>query len=224
MVALTRVLKIMQIFQFELGQLGTNSYLVFPDGSDSAFVVDAPYEAAEVIPEFLKSRGKSLEAILLTHPHWDHIWDTAPLAKKTGAKVYASSEAKVFIEDPQMQTEKLFAPGQFEPARVDVCLSDNQVLDICGARVECFDVPGHCPGSSAFFVSDARDKKVFVGDLLFNGSVGRTDFYGGNFAQLAKSIKTKIYTLPDDVEVLTGHGISTSVGAEKRSNPYVSQD
>lgn len=213
----------MKIYCFQLGQIGTNCFVVLPENSKGALVVDAPLEAASVVPEFLKKNSRTLDAILLTHPHWDHIWDAAPLAAATGAKVYAAASAKEFVEQPQMQQKKLFAPDVFDAAKLDVAVYDNEEFEIDGIKIKCLDVPGHCPGSIAYLLSDGSDSKVFVGDLLFNGSVGRTDFYGGNFAQLEKSIRNKIYTLPDDTEVLTGHGSATTVGAEKHSNPFVSE-
>lgn len=214
-------MSLMKIHSYELGHIGTNCYIILPDGSDGAIVVDAPLEAAGFVPEFLKKCARRLDAILLTHPHWDHIWDAAPLAAATGAKIYAAADAVDFIENPQMQKMRLSAPGDFPPAKVDVPVRDGELLDIDGVKITCLSVPGHCPGSVAYLMSDSEGERVFVGDLLFNGSVGRTDFYGGSFEELERSIRGKIYALDDSVEVMPGHGPSTTVGAERRSNPYV---
>lgn len=211
----------MKIRVFELGHIGTDCYIVESESSDAALVVDAPAEACDTISRYLETNKRSLSAILLTHPHWDHIWDAAPLAKKTGAKIYASAQALEFIENSDMQRDVLFAPGNFPAAKVDVPVHDGQTFELGGIGVKCMDVPGHCPGSVAYLLSENGESAVFVGDLIFNASVGRTDFYGGDFAALERSIRNKIYTLEDSVVIYPGHGPSTSVGAERRSNPYV---
>ena len=97
----------MKISLYELGQLGTNTYLLYPDNSDQAILIDAPLEASEEIPVHLKDDGRTLSAILMTHGHWDHTWDAGPLQKKTGATLYAGEKGRMLIEDPSFQKKKL---------------------------------------------------------------------------------------------------------------------
>ncbi len=209
----------MKIHVFQLGQIGTNAYLVFPDNSTEAVLFDCPLEAATDIPEFLAHAGRTLSAILLTHGHWDHIWDAAALAEKTGAKIYASHLGKPLIEDADFQREVMFADDGLKSAHIDVPVRDGDILRIAGLEIKCFEVPGHSPDSIAYYVE--KEGIVFSGDVLFLGSIGRTDLWEGSFAQLEKSVKRKLYALPDSTKVLTGHGAPTTIGAEKSSNPYI---
>ena len=108
----------MEILTLPLGQLETNSYLILPDNSDSAVLVDAPFGAASAIPSILEKHGRKLAAILLTHGHWDHIWDTAALAESTGAKIYAGEEGRQLVENPKFQLQ-YFSLGDFAGAKID---------------------------------------------------------------------------------------------------------
>ncbi len=211
----------MKIHNFELGQIGTNCFLVFPDNSDKAILIDCPYEATEVIPHFLEHAGRKLSAILLTHGHWDHIWDTARLAELSGAKVYASKFGNHLIEDADFQREVLFASDGLESAKIDVKISDGDELDIGGLKIKCFEVFGHSPDSIAYYIDDNGQRVVFAGDALFAGSIGRTDLWEGDYASLEKSIKRKLYTLPDETVVYPGHGPFSKIGIEKKSNSFV---
>ncbi|MBE6413734.1 MAG: MBL fold metallo-hydrolase [Verrucomicrobiaceae bacterium] len=209
----------MKIYDFQLGQLGTNTYLIVPENSDSAILVDCPYEAVETIPHFLKQIDRKLEAILLTHGHWDHIWDTAELAKITGAKVYASKFGTHLIEDADLQREVLFSGDGLQSAHIDIKINDGDEFEIAGVKIKCLEAFGHSPDSIVYYIES--ENIAFVGDVLFAGSIGRTDLWEGNYAQLEKSIKTKLYTLPNDTRVLNGHGPETSIGVEKKSNCFV---
>lgn len=211
----------MKIYDFQLGQLGTNAYIVLPENSGGAMLVDCPLGAAEVVPHFLQQAGRRLEAILLTHGHWDHIWDTAKLAAATGAKVYASKFGNTLIEDADFQREVMFASDGLESAHIDAAVSDGDTLEIAGAKVKCLEVFGHSPDSIAYYIEDGARRCVFAGDALFAGSIGRTDLWQGSYAALEKSIKTKLYSLPDDTVVYTGHGPFTTIGEEKKNNCYV---
>jgi len=211
----------MQIGVYELGQLGTNSYLLYPESGKGAILIDAPLEAAEAIPARLEKDGRKLSAILLTHGHWDHLWDAGKLQKLTGAKLYAGARGKELVESPEFQKKHLFAGSDFDAAKIDRAVSDGDVLEICGVKIKCFEAEGHCPGSIVYYIDQKQKKYLFAGDVIFEGSVGRADLWGGDFSELEKSIREKIYTLPDDTFILPGHGGCTSVGAEKRSNAFV---
>ncbi len=206
----------MEMRVFELGPLGVDSYLILPD--EGAILVDAPHESSEVIPSVLSKLGRKLDAILITHGHFDHVWDAGILAKKTGAKVYASPVRRDLLESPDSHSKYAFS-GSFNPAKIDVEVGDRDELNIDGVEIKCFDVPGHCDGSVAYWLP--KEKVVFVGDLIFRDSVGRTDLEGGDFSVLERSIKEKIYTLPGDTSIMPGHGERTSVEYEKKFNEYV---
>ena len=211
----------MKIHTFQLGQLGTNAHLIFPKEGDGAVLVDAPMGAAEEIPEFLEHAGRKLSGILLTHGHWDHIWDAGELAAATGAKIYASKFGTTLIEDADFQREVMFADDGLRSSKIDVKISDGDILKIAGLEIKCFEVFGHSPDSIAYFVSEGGENFVFSGDALFYGSIGRTDLWEGDFVSLEKSLKTKLYTLPDSTRVLTGHGAPTSIAFERKNNAYV---
>ncbi len=209
----------MKIHAFQLGQIGTNAYLVLPDNTDEAILVDCPLEASDEIPIFLEKVGRKLSAILLTHGHWDHVWDTCSLASKTGAKVYASKFGTSLIENADFQREVLFADYDLKSAKIDVKISDGDVFEIAGLKIKCSEVFGHSPDSIAYYIES--EGVIFVGDALFDGSIGRTDLWKGDFPTLEKSIKEKLYCLPDETVVLCGHGNSTTIAKEKASNPFV---
>lgn len=208
----------MKIKIFELGPLGVNAYLMFPENSDGAILVDAPHESAQVIPDFLKSHGRKLTAILITHGHFDHVWDIAALAKETGAKIYASAKNRKLIESAESHA-KYAVMEDFSPAKISKTVSDGEELSIDGVKIVCFDAPGHCDGSLIYYLPD--ESVAFVGDVIFEGSVGRTDLDGGSFEILEKSIKTKLYSLPETTSLMPGHGSHTTVFQEMASNPYV---
>ena len=195
---------------------GTNSYLVWEEGTDKAVLVDAGLNT-ELILDFIRKKGLSLEAVLLTHGHPDHLVGAADVAEATGADVYLNSiEAKVVEMMPEMilamlGIDELKTPDEFKP------LEDGQVLELAGLTIKVLHTPGHSPGSVSFLVDDA----LFDGDLVFRGSIGRTDFPGGDFGTLIRSVKEKVFVLPTETKVYPGHMGMTTVGWEKRTNPFL---
>ena len=132
----------MKINTYELGQLGTNCYLLYPDNTNLAIVVDAPLEAAEEIPARLKADGKKLAAILLTHGHWDHLWDAGELQKITGAKLYAGAKGRELVESPEFQRQNLYAESDFGATKIDVPVRDGDTLDM-GTRIDYMGAAAH---------------------------------------------------------------------------------
>ena len=195
---------------------GTNSYLVWEEGKDKAVLVDAGLNT-ELILDFIRKKGLNLEAVLLTHGHPDHLVGAAEIAEATGADVYLNSiEAKVVEMMPEMilamlGIDELKTPEEFKP------LEDGQVLELAGLKIKVLHTPGHSPGSVSFLVEDA----LFDGDLVFRGSIGRTDFPGGDFGTLIRSVKEKVFVLPTETKVYPGHMGMTTVGWEKRTNPFL---
>lgn len=209
----------MQIFNYELGPIGVNCFLIVPENSD-AILIDAPEDSFDTINQHLSSLGKKLGAILLTHGHWDHIWD-AKKFQMAGAKIYAHPEGRTFIEENGAQNAYMFWESKLENPKIDKALFDGEILEFGDCKIEVRHTPGHCAGSVVYYI---KDKDIaFVGDLIFAQSVGRTDMPTGNFALLQKSIRNKIFTLPNSCKLLPGHGEFTSVEIEKHSNPYVSE-
>jgi hydroxyacylglutathione hydrolase len=201
------------------GLIQTNAYLLTDAARGEAVLVDAPGGVWGLAERILKREGCRLTLLLLTHGHWDHTQGAAEVVRRTGARVYAHMDDRVLYETPEFM-KPLLPPGiELEAVRVDRWLRDGEAFDALGEQVRVGHVPGHCPGSLSFYFPVAGF--VFPGDALFRGSVGRTDLPGGDFGQLERSIRTRLYTLPDGTLVYPGHGGPTTVGEEKAHNPHV---
>ncbi|MBR4598051.1 MAG: MBL fold metallo-hydrolase [Opitutales bacterium] len=211
----------MQIFHYELGPIGVNCFLILPENS-GAVLIDAPEGSFDAVKDALKAQNKDLAAVLLTHGHWDHIWDAKKIRDYFfNSKIYAHPDGRKFIEEQGAQSAYMFGESNLESVKIDCPLFDGQFLQFGDCKIKALHTPGHCAGSMSFIIEEK--KLAFVGDLLFAQSVGRTDLPTGSFADLEKSVRNKIYTLPDDFEILPGHGEFTTVAAERRSNPYVGE-
>jgi len=202
----------MHIETFPLGPLATNGYLVSHEGQ--AVFVDPGGDPARVLAA-IKAQGLRLTHILVTHLHCDHIYGCAALAQATGAPVLANPEDGFLLDT------EVGGGGLMGLPRVD--LFDYESLrpgpaEFLGLPCSVLHTPGHTPGSLSFFFPD--QKQVFVGDLLFKRSIGRTDFPGGSTEALLAAVREKIFVLPSDTVVLSGHGPATTAGDEKTHNPF----
>lgn len=191
--------------------------LLIQQESNKTLIVD-PGESAQVV-QIIKQFGLNPEAILLTHGHLDHVGGVADLLKKyPELKVYGPSvedEPLLNTLAQQAQAFGIESSGNFSTEYV----KDGQVLQLFDdASFQVLFTPGHTPGGVCYYCKE--ENFVLVGDTLFAGSVGRTDFPGGSFPVLLNSIRTKLFTLPDDTEVFCGHGEDTTIGTEKATNPY----
>jgi glyoxylase-like metal-dependent hydrolase (beta-lactamase superfamily II) len=200
------------------GMIQTNAHIIFDTTAKKALLVDCPDQSHAPVSRFLKEKGLKLTTVIITHGHWDHVSDTS-LFQKEGAKVIGHPDIGEWLADPAVKTGLPFGFGA-KPSRVDKTVADGETADILGIPMTFFHVPGHNPASLAIYVPSMN--LCFTGDLIFQGSVGRTDLGGGDFRQLEHSIRSRIYTLPDETVLLPGHGNPTSVGEEKENNPYVS--
>lgn len=202
------------------GPIQTNAYLLTVPERQEAVLIDAPGDVWEEVAEVLKKEGCRLVELWLTHGHWDHTQGGAEVVRQSGAKVRAHADDRVLIETPEIMERFMGERMNLEPIHVDHWVGQGERIEIMGMSVEVRHVPGHCPGNVLFYFPSLS--AAFVGDALFNRSVGRTDLPGGDAAQLARSIREQIYTLPPETVVFPGHGPKTTVSAERAGNPYVS--
>ncbi len=208
----------MEILKFELPPIGTNAYLLIGEEQGRAALFDAPLEAWSTVSKVVEEKSCRLEELYLTHGHWDHILDVAKFAEE-GIPVYGHKDDLDLILAPSQMANFAMPGVEIVPGRVDRFLDDGEQTEILGNPVEVRHVPGHSPGSILFFFPEMS--LSITGDAIFAGSIGRTDFPGCSFEVLERSIREKIYTLPDETVLYPGHGPQTTVGEEKRSNPFV---
>jgi len=202
--------------RYELGPIGTNCYIVRAhDRAHEAVVVDPGADAPRILEE-LAALETTCAAILITHGHWDHLAGVAELAQATGAPVYMADDERLLLEDVNSFTP----PGvELQPYSPDVALQGDEVLELAGMSFETLRVPGHSPAHLAYHTEGA----VFSGDLLFAGSVGRTDLPGADWGTLVESIRTLADRYPRDTIVYSGHGPETTIGAELDRNPFLAE-
>lgn len=212
-----------KVKSFVFNMFGENTYLLWNPETKEATIIDpGMYNTAEehVLDSFIEENGLSVGQLINTHMHLDHIIGDNYVKRRYNVKSAAGSADAFFGEKALTQARMFGMPFEPEPVSIDIELTNNQHIDICGETATIFSVPGHSPGSIAVYLP--KSKCVFTGDVLFESSIGRTDLVGGNHATLLRSIKEKLFTLPDDTKVYPGHGAPTTIGYEKQHNPYVS--
>lgn len=202
--------------RYELGRIGTNCYVVRVDESAAeAVVIDPGAEAARLVDELGGLRARCT-AILVTHGHWDHLGGVADLADATSAPVYMAEEERLLLEDLNS-----FAPPGIElrPYTPDVLLQGDETLELAGISFQTLRVPGHSPAHLAYY----SDGALFSGDVVFAGSVGRTDLPGASWETLVESIRMLVESFPRETVVYSGHGPETTLGTELARNPFLAE-
>ncbi|MGK0309347.1 MAG: glyoxylase-like metal-dependent hydrolase (beta-lactamase superfamily II) [Lentimonas sp.] len=202
----------------ELPPIGTNAYALIEPERKECVIFDAPAGAFEWATQIAKDHGCKISGLVLTHGHWDHILDGHRFVAAE-IPTYGHAEDKVLFEEPEKMTRYAIPGIEFLPLTINHWIKGGDTLDLLGDKFEIRHVPGHCPGNILVYL--ASESLVIVGDAIFAGSIGRYDLPGGDFSVLEKSIKTQIYTLPDETTIYPGHGVSTTVENEKRSNRFV---
>lgn len=209
----------MHIETFPVGLLGCNCSLVVDPESKSAIVVD-PGGDFDEIQRRLQAAGAKVAAIVHTHTHIDHVGATAPLQAWTGAPAKIH-EADRFLYDILPKQAALIGMDLPPTCELEGSLSDDLVLSAGALEMHVLHTPGHTPGSCSFVARLGSQRVVFAGDTLFRRSIGRTDLWGGDSDLILRSIKNKLYSLDESLKVVTGHGPSTTIGEERRANPFV---
>jgi hydroxyacylglutathione hydrolase len=204
---------------FTVGMVQENCYVARVPGSDRAVLIDPGDEAPRLL-EAIDALGLSIDAILLTHTHFDHVGAVAPLARATGAKVWCPE-----IEVPVLADIMSFVPwpgsGPFESYNADETVAGGEHLELAGLEIDVIFTPGHSPGHVTYAIP--AQGALFSGDVLFRGSVGRTDLPGGDWPTLLSSIATLVERYPPETTVYPGHMAITTLGAERATNPFLSE-
>ena len=202
---------------FETGPVATNGYLVADKRDGKALAIDAPQGAAVMMVEQARAWNTPIACLVNTHGHWDHFLDNAELVRLTGAKFGIHRESAPLLRIPQARYFGLDL--EIEPSTPDFFLEEGEPFVVGDLEFEILHCPGHCPGSVVLF--ERKERVAFVGDVLFAGSIGRTDLPGGNHETLIASIQDKLLLLGDGVRVFPGHGPATTIGEERRTNPFL---
>jgi hydroxyacylglutathione hydrolase len=207
----------MEVKVFPGGGFGENAYLVWTSSGGDAVVVD-PGAGTSDLMDFLRSSDLVVRAILLTHAHLDHVDGVAALKKFTSAPVYLHPAARPHYDAVEFQAAA-FGVELAPPPPPDIDLVGGETLRFGALVLQVLDAPGHAPGHVIFHAPDAA--VAFVGDVIFSGSIGRTDLPGGDFRTLMTSIRSVVLSLPDQTRLYPGHGPETTVGHERRFNPFL---
>jgi glyoxylase-like metal-dependent hydrolase (beta-lactamase superfamily II) len=202
-----------------VGIASENTWVARREGSDRALLID-PGDEPERIEALIADMGVTVEAILITHCHFDHVGAVTPLARATGAPVYCPK-----IEVPVLADIMGWVPwpgiGPFESYDADETVEGGERLQLAGMDIDVIFTPGHSPGHVTYSIPD--EQAMFSGDVLFEGSVGRVDLPGGDWGTLLRSIGQLVDTLPAETRVLPGHMGETSLGVERRTNPFLQE-
>lgn len=208
--------RFMTVENFVLGPMGTNCYIVINDESRECFVTDP----ADCPPEFvshIRNKGLKVTAVLLTHGHFDHIMGLDGLLEQFPVPVYAHENEKQVLESAQINLSGMYGMGYtFSEAEY---VRDGQIIETAGMKIRVIHTPGHTSGGCCYYIEE--EGLLLSGDTLFCASIGRTDFPTGSSSQLVRSVREKLMPLPDETRVCPGHMDETTIGYEKKHNPFL---
>ncbi len=216
----------LKIGRIPMGSFSTNAYFVYREGNPDTLVFDAPDHGKELC-DVLEKHGLHVRALFLTHGHFDHVWGASELRIAAGAKaeergeepvkIYALDAEEALLNDPHLNVSEQM--GRPVRVKANVFLTDGQELEISGMKLKVIATPGHTQGGACYYFEEAGI--LVAGDTLFQESVGRTDLPTGSSSRLVRSIQEKLFCLPDETVVYPGHGDETTIGHEKKYNPFV---
>lgn len=204
---------------FVFNPLQENTYVLYDESKKCVVIDPGCYEKEEQneLLDFIQEESLTVTHLLNTHCHVDHVLGNYFIKEKFGVKLYMHR-----FDEPVLKSVKAYAPNygffQYQEATPDVFLEEGETITIGNNTLDILFVPGHAPGHIAFY--STKDKFVIGGDVLFYNSIGRTDLPGGNFDTLINSIHKKLFALPDETVVYPGHGPATTIGFEKKTNPF----
>ena len=205
----------MKIIKIPAGIYGVNCYILYCEESKEGIIID-PGGDVESILKIIEDKGIDIKSIVLTHGHGDHIGGVIELKEAFDLQVLIHKNDLIMVQDANINLSSSMAMGSVE-FKPDQLLNDGDIIEVGKYKIEVIHTPGHTPGCICLKIG----KYLFSGDTLFKESIGRTDFIGGSFDDIIKSIKEKLFKLDDDVVVLPGHGDSTTILAEKMYNPFI---
>jgi len=209
----------LQLQSFVFNPLQENTYVLFDETKECVVIDPGCYDAEEQhdLTDFIETNQLKVVKLLNTHCHVDHVLGNAFIKSRFNTKLYIHP-----LDEPVLKAVKVYAPHygffQYQETEPDVYLKEGEPVTFGNQSLNVLFVPGHAPGHVAFY--HTQQKIVIGGDVLFYNSIGRTDLPGGNYDTLINSIHTKLFTLPDDVTVYPGHGPETTIGYEKKTNPF----
>lgn len=217
----------MLIAGFPAGSFAANCYLLAAGAGEECLIIDPGQDAERGIEEIIERYRLRPAAVLLTHGHIDHIWSVAPVCGAKGIPAYIHPDDRALLSDPARGLslgvgQQLFGGLKFAEPDDVAELTDGMTLTLAGLELVVDHAPGHTPGSVTFRLPAAAEPgTLFAGDLLFAGSIGRTDLPGGDYQTILVSLARVCLPLPDETMVLAGHGPSTTIGAERAGNPFL---
>lgn len=199
-----------------VGPIATNCYIVYDDATNDAFIIDPGCETDFILEQI---EHLNVKHILLTHAHWDHIGGVETIREHTDAPVYIHEIERSWLTDPtsNLSGDSNLAPAPVICRQADIILFGDEQLELLGETIRVVHTPGHSPGHVSYIMGDV----IFGGDVLFLGSVGRTDLPGSDFGALVQSINSHFLSLPGETTVLPGHGPPTTIKSEQASNPFL---
>ena len=205
-----------KIYKFTIGTFGVNNYLIHPNNSKKALLIDAGEDPSPILNK-IKQLNLKLIYLINTHGHGDHIAGNEIILRETGAQLLIHKEEVAFLQDPQLNLSAFFGWELSSPAAHRL-LKEGDCIELDNIHFTVLHTPGHTPGHICIIWNN----HAFTGDVIFQAGIGRTDFPHSSSHQLIESIRNKIYRLPENTIIYPGHGPNTSVGEEKYNNPFVS--